>query len=346
MKRKFDHSDSEDGDSDAPEEVGRQHGSKWQRQQQQQPSSSQEHGDSDEASGSEEEDEGESSEDLEQQEQAIEQQLADIPFEVLEKLSRDGKGPTPAAARAAALEAKHKVFHRETKNRPQEVSSKRPVSRFREVIQVPKQPSKDPRFDQTIGGKSFSNEAYSRRYAFLYDEVLPQERAALKQQLKKEKSEGKRRELQAQMTRLQQQLNDESVRRKSKQLEQEWKSTEKAAVAAGKSPFFLSKAAKKKRELLAKYEELKAGGRLDKFMEKRRKKNAAKDHRYLPSGRRAGGMDQGKAPKAKRELLAKYDELKAGGRLDKFMEKRRKKNAAKDPRYLPSGRRPGGPRME
>jgi hypothetical protein len=45
-------------------------------------------------------------------------------------------------------------------------------------------PSKDPRFDQTIGGKSFSNEAYSRRYAFLYDEVLPQERAALKQQLK------------------------------------------------------------------------------------------------------------------------------------------------------------------
>jgi ribosomal RNA-processing protein 36 len=63
---------------------------------------------------------------------------------------------------------------------------------------------------------------------------------------------------------------------------------EKAAVAAGKSPFFLSKAAKKKRELLAKYEELKAGGRLDKFMEKRRKKNAAKDHRYLPSGRRGG----------------------------------------------------------
>jgi ribosomal RNA-processing protein 36 len=142
MKRKFDHSDSEDGDSDAPEEVGRQHGSGWQRQQQHQhPSSSQEHEETDaEASGSEqEEDEDESSEDFEQQEQALEQQLADIPFEVLEKLNRDGKGPTPAAARAAALEAKHKVFHRETKNRPQEVSSKKPVSRFREVIQVPKQ---------------------------------------------------------------------------------------------------------------------------------------------------------------------------------------------------------------
>jgi hypothetical protein len=44
--------------------------------------------------------------------------------------------------------------------------------------------------------------------------------------LQKEKSEGKRRELQAQLTRLQQQLNDEKVRRKSKQLEQEWKVSE------------------------------------------------------------------------------------------------------------------------
>ena len=35
-----------------------------------------------------------------------------------------------------------------------------------------------------------------------------------------------------------------------------------------------------------------ASGKLDKFLEKRRKKNAAKDHRYLPSSRRqAGGED-------------------------------------------------------
>lgn len=76
---------------------------------------------------------------LDEQQQALEQQLAEIPFEVLEKLHQDGKGPTPAAARAAAVAAKQKVFHRENKNRPQEVSSKRPVARLREVIQVPKQ---------------------------------------------------------------------------------------------------------------------------------------------------------------------------------------------------------------
>jgi ribosomal RNA-processing protein 36 len=66
---------------------------------------------------------------------------------------------------------------------------------------------------------------------------------------------------------------------------------EKAAVAAGKKPFFLSKSEKRKRELVAKYEELKSSGRLDKYMAKRRKKNAAKDHRYLPSARRPMGAE-------------------------------------------------------
>lgn len=42
------------------------------------------------------------------------------------------------------------------------------------------------------------------------------------------------------------------------------------------------------------------------------------------------------------ELLAKYKELKTGGGLEKFMEKRRKKNASKDHRYMPSQRRPEG----
>ena len=60
---------------------------------------------------------------------------------------------------------------------------------------------------------------------------------------------------------------------------------QKAAVAAGKKPFYLKKSEKRKRELVAKYEELKASGQLDKYMEKRRRKNASTDHKWLP-GRR------------------------------------------------------------
>lgn len=43
---------------------------------------------------------------------------------------------------------------------------------------------KDPRFDSTIGGKPFNQDEFARRYKFLYDDVLPQERADLKKQLR------------------------------------------------------------------------------------------------------------------------------------------------------------------
>ncbi len=114
----------------------RQAASQWQGPQQEdgqeestsQPSTS----NSDSDGSSEEEDEGD-------MQQTLEQQVAQVPFEVLEKLRQDGTGLAGQAARAAALAAKKKTFHRETKNRPTEMSSKRPVARFREVIQLPKQ---------------------------------------------------------------------------------------------------------------------------------------------------------------------------------------------------------------
>ena len=77
----------------------------------------------------------ESSED---EEQAIEQKLAEVPLEVLARLKKNGRGPVGEEARAAAMAAKQLHFSRENKHRPQEMSSKRPVGRFREVIQVPK----------------------------------------------------------------------------------------------------------------------------------------------------------------------------------------------------------------
>ena len=64
---------------------------------------------------------------------------------------------------------------------------------------------------------------------------------------------------------------------------------EREAVRSGKRPFYLKKSEQRRLELLAKYQELQAAGKLDAFLEKRRKRNAAKDHRYLPSSRRGSG---------------------------------------------------------
>jgi len=50
--------------------------------------------------------------------------------------------------------------------------------------------------------------------------------------------------------------------------------------------FHKKRAEKRADELRVRFQELKASGRLDKVLAKRRRKNAAKDHRYLPSARR------------------------------------------------------------
>lgn len=43
---------------------------------------------------------------------------------------------------------------------------------------------------------------------------------------------------------------------------------------------------KKKLELQTKFQDLQESGKLSKFMAKKRKKNASKDHRWLPTQRK------------------------------------------------------------
>lgn len=144
---------------------------------------------------------------------------------------------------------------------------------------------RDPRFESISGGK-VSDERFKKRYAFLYDEKLPAERTELKESLKKVKSEAKREQLKARLSTVTQQIRMEEQRRKKAASEKALKEKEREAVKAGKNPFYLKKSEKKKLELVGKYEELKRTGQLETYMDKRRKRNAAKDHRYLPMGRR------------------------------------------------------------
>jgi ribosomal RNA-processing protein 36 len=41
-----------------------------------------------------------------------------------------------------------------------------------------------------------------------------------------------------------------------------------------------------------RYKELRKEGKLHKFMEKRRRKNSSKDHRWLPGRRSSAGADE------------------------------------------------------
>lgn len=294
--------DDADDDDDAPMEQ--------QQRRVRRPVPQEEEDDEDDDDEADSSDEGDAdANDDDDQEDALEplearvQRLSDLPLEQRERLLRDGSGPAGRAARdraRKALEAQRSL-RRAHRDAPREMSSKRPVSRHREVLQVSREfvMGRDPRFPTaaeapTAGGggggakgQGRDDEAAARRrFAFLYDEAMPRERAELKGRLKREKSAARAAEIQERLAQVEQRLRDEAARRRRQQARDELKRGEQAAVAGGKKPYFPKKSEVRAAELVARYEELKKGGKLESYMEKRRRRNAAKDHRYLPSARR------------------------------------------------------------
>lgn len=178
-----------------------------------------------------------------------------------------------------------KEFKREHKHRPVEMSSKKPVPVYREVMQGNRRHVRDPRFD-SLGGQ-YSEKAFKKRYSFVYDEALPAEKRDIKQALEKTKSTRKKEKLKQKLQRITQQLKTEEARRKQETRREKVMEKVRDKNKSNSSKFYLKKSELKKQELLLKYQELKESGHLEKYMEKRRKRNAAKDHRYLPARKAA-----------------------------------------------------------
>lgn len=78
---------------------------------------------------------------------------------------------------------KGKSFKRLNKNRPQEVSSKKPASVFRPVFQTQKIERIDPRFSNAFG--EYKPEFFTKSYGFI-DEMRENEVKLLDQQFKDE----------------------------------------------------------------------------------------------------------------------------------------------------------------
>eukprot|EP00884_Botryococcus_braunii_P001902 jgi/Botrbrau1/11712/Bobra.0195s0040.1 len=173
---------------------------------------------------------------------------------------------------------------RSSKNEPQILSSKFPVSRYREALQVPRRRHTDPRFTKMRGGES--NTVFRKQYAFLYDENMPAEKQDLKKALKKAQKPESKEALQANLTRLQQSLSAEKARRDREAWEAQQKANLVTAAKQGRKPFYLKRSEKSRQELVRRYNMLKDLGRLDKVIAKKARKNASKDHRYVPAKRR------------------------------------------------------------
>ncbi|RAL40076.1 unnamed protein product [Cuscuta campestris] len=214
------------------------------------------------------------SSEYEELEKEIERELAEVTFEELQKARSDG---SEVLYMRPPTEEKS---GRRNKNRPMEMSSKKPVGRFREVVQVSKKVVRDPRFETLCG--NLDEEGFKKRYKFLYENDLPAEREDLKKQMTKTNDPKVIDELSSRIAWINKQLKSASTRNTEKEILSEHKKKQREAAKQGKQPFYLKKSEIRKLKVKEKYKELKESGKLESFIEKKRRKNSAKDHRYMP----------------------------------------------------------------
>lgn len=219
-------------------------------------------------------DEIEEHESSSEDEREIVQELADVTFGELQKARSNG---SHLVYKKPTLE---KHARRANKNRPMEISSKKPIGRFREVIQVPKKVARDPRFESLCG--NLDEEGFKKRYNFLYENELPAEKEELKKMMKTSNDPEVIGELKNRLAWIDKQLKSASAKRSDRDILSEHKKKEREAAKQGKQPYYLKKSDIRKQKLIEKYKDLKASGKLESFIEKRRRKNASKDHKYVP----------------------------------------------------------------
>jgi len=263
--------------------------------------------------------------------QELRESLRELPLKRLEKLKRDGINgiplhkalglPGPGSINnwlagnftnekmtdtgnneplsKATKEEKYTIEKRRNKHAPLEVSSKQRVSRFRQVVHVPQAKRRDPRFDSLSG--ELKPDLFDKSYSFIdeyRDKEIEDLKAALKRdgKLRRKKNrkgrkgkkileESEKSEMMAKLTRLQQEKAARKRNRTSRKVKSKANKLESEKVAAGlKRPFYLKKRDLKELELKEKYEGLKneGKGKLDKYIAKRRKKNAQKERTLLP----------------------------------------------------------------
>lgn len=178
---------------------------------------------------------------------------------------------------------------RRRKHAPTEAPANKPVGRFREVVAVAHSRTRDPRFDSTSG--DYKEDLFRSNYKFL-GEYKEGEIAALKSELASSacRDPARRAEVQALLTKLQQQRAEELQKEHSSAVLRKLKKEEAAKVAAGKTPFFMKKSDVKRVVATERFRNLEAkgGAAVEKALKKRRKKLLGKERKAeaMPTERR------------------------------------------------------------
>lgn len=128
---------------------------------------------------------------------------------------------------------------RSSKHAPAVQSSKRMVSRKRQVVEVKKPVFRDPRFD-SVSGPRPDEHVIDKRYSFLND-YRASEISELRSTIKKTKNEEEKERLKKKLLSMESQQKARENKEKLKEVTREHKKKEKELVKEGKKPFFLKK---------------------------------------------------------------------------------------------------------
>ncbi|KAL8676570.1 MAG: hypothetical protein Q9186_006919 [Xanthomendoza sp. 1 TL-2023] len=172
---------------------------------------------------------------------------------------------------------------RSSKHAPAEMSSKKAVSRKREVVPTTKRDVRDPRFEPVSG--TLDEEKARENYSFL-NGYRDSEMLDLKIQIRQTKDANVKERLKRSLLSMESRKKTQQMKDQEQEIQRSHRVKEKELVKQGKRPFYLKKGEQKQLALLQRFEGIK-GKRLGKVIERRRKKNAQKDRRDMPEARRA-----------------------------------------------------------
>jgi ribosomal RNA-processing protein 36 len=181
--------------------------------------------------------------------------------------------------------SKLRKLSRSSKHAPVEQSSKRPVSRRRDVISAAKLQRRDPRFEPLGGpGGRVDDERTKKNYAFL-DTYRESEMAELRTAIRNSNDEQAKAEWKRALLVMESRKKAQEAKERRQGVVRAHRAREKELVKQGKKPFYLKKAELQRRALVERFEGM-GEKQVDKVIERRRKKTAATERRRIPEGRR------------------------------------------------------------
>ncbi|XP_011639219.1 ribosomal RNA processing protein 36 homolog [Pogonomyrmex barbatus] len=211
----------------------------------------------------------------------IREELKHMSFEDLQKL-KEKLGTKVYNQRVLGKKYKKKTeFKRENKNRPREMSAKKPVPKYKQITEVKKVVSRDPRFDSLCG--TFDQKAFKRSYAFI-NKLRENDLKTLQKELKETIDKKVVKKIKYLIQRLENQLREEKKRKEKEEKKLQEKKELLQSFKRGEKPVFKKKSDKKILDLVSRYEELKNTGKLNKHL-RLQEKNKCNDKPKLKRDR-------------------------------------------------------------